>query len=59
MKTTPVLHWQQWYFIAGIALNMLATTRQKTLALKFVGMVLSLASIFVLFSSGFFTGGMQ
>ena len=56
---TLVLHWQQWYFIAGIALNLMATVKQRTVAGMIVGAVLSIASICVLFSSGFFTGGMQ
>ena len=56
---TLVLHWQQWYFIVGIALNLVAIPHRADLWTKLVGTALTFASFYVLFSSGFFTGGVQ
>lgn len=56
---TLVLHWQQWYFIAGIALNLMSIPYRADLGTKLVGTALTVASVYVLLSSGFFTGGMQ
>jgi hypothetical protein len=56
---TLVLHWQQWYFILGMALNFVVIPLKRTLVEKVLSTIFAVASLYVLYSSGFFTGGMQ
>ncbi len=59
-EMTIVLHWQQWYFLAGFGITMLSVG-VRMIDREYVTAVLTTTftalGLFVLYSAGFFTGG--
>lgn len=53
-----VMHWQQWFVLASALIGVLGTPYRATLALKLFGIFWTVVFLSVLWSAGFFTGGM-
>jgi hypothetical protein len=53
-----VLHWQQWYFIAGFVINLIGAFCQDNFLGRVAYAALSGFAMYALWSAGFFTGGM-